>query len=322
MKILSLFLVIFSLVLISGCRTVMVVPTPVQATVVVGHPPHAPAHGYRYHHPQGVDLVFDSDLGAYLVVGYEGLYFYDGFYLRFYNGYWQKTDRYDGRWHRAENRRIPRGLWRNKRYARELRHAPPPHAPAHGYRHHYYDVDMVFDSGIGAYIVLGFDDLFFLDGLYLRFYDGRWHSSDRYDGRWRLTDDRHIPRKLRHARSQKKQGLFKQIKQQYREQHQEEREYRKKHHQHQDRNSRHEKHQYDRDYRDRDRDKDRDRDRSSRKEHMEINSKDGLYGKVKKKHEDKKTRKNDRDEESNRDGENDNGRHDDRREQHDNGYRR
>jgi len=315
MRILTLFLVIFSLLFFSGCRTVAVIPAPVPVAVVHAYPPHSPPNGYRYRYLDH-DLMFDIDLGAYIVLGFDGIYFYNNAYLRFDNGDWQAVDRLDDPWHRAQyqqvptklrdyrknsrhsryngppphapahgyhqhyrdddmeyrndlgayvvlgvddlyyfnnlylrffdgswhvaNRRdghwrhaehsqIPRGLWRNPRYQKKLREAPPPHAPAHGYRHHYRDVDMVFDNSIGAYIVLGFDDLFFLDGHYMRFYDNRWHTADRYDGRWQPADDRRIPTKLRYVNSREKQGLSNRIKQQYRKEDQEEREYRKKH---------------------------------------------------------------------------------------------
>lgn len=281
------------------------------------HPPVAPRHGYRHHHHHGVDLVFDSDIGVYMVLGFDGLFYFDNLYLRFYDGYWHAADRHDGHWRRAEHRHVPRGLWRHKSYQRQLRHTPPPHAPAHGYRHHHqHGVDLVFDSGIGAYVVLGFDDLFFLDGFYMRFYDNRWHIADRYDGRWRSADDRHIPRKLRGQRSSEKQGLFKRIKNQYREEHRQEREYRERYYRDKNGNGRPD-HRRDDNYRDRDRD--RDRDGSSRRENE---SKKGLFSKLKKKHEEEENRKNSRNRD--RDGEideEDNDDRDDRRERRDNGYR-
>ena len=158
----------------------MVAPAPV---TVVHAPPHAPAHGYRYHYHDH-DLEYDNNLGVYIVLGYDGVYFYNNLYLRFYAGEWQAVERLNGPWHRAEYQRVPRKLRENRRFNRNKRYAPPPHAPAHGYRHHHpQGVDLVFDSGIGAYIVLGFDDLFFFDGVYMRFYDNRWHTADRHDGR-------------------------------------------------------------------------------------------------------------------------------------------
>jgi hypothetical protein len=48
-----------------------------------GPPPWAPAHGYRHKHAQGMELVYDAQLGVYVVVGRDGLYFrHDRFYRR------------------------------------------------------------------------------------------------------------------------------------------------------------------------------------------------------------------------------------------------
>ena len=47
-----------------------------------GPPPHAPAHGYRHKHEHGVELVFDSQLGVYVVVGWKDHFFSAGRYYR------------------------------------------------------------------------------------------------------------------------------------------------------------------------------------------------------------------------------------------------
>ncbi len=234
MKRTALLLAILSITLFAGCRTVAVIPVGTHATVThTRHvlPPHAPAHGYRQRH-NDYDLEYDTDFGAYVVLGYDGIYFSNNLYLRFSSGIWQTTSRLDGRWHDAEHRHIPDRLRGHKRYNRHnshnrdhRRYSPPPRAPRHGHRHsHQHGVDLIFDSGIGAYIALGFDDLFFFDNHYMRFYDGYWHSADRHDGRWRRANDRHVPHKLRKARKRHNKNFSKKLKKQYRKEH---REYRK-----------------------------------------------------------------------------------------------
>ncbi len=74
------------------------------------------------------------------------------------------------------------------------RGGPPPHAPAHGYRHKHYH-DLMFDSGLGVYIVVGRPDYYFWDKRYYRYYDGYWQFSSKIDGRW-YRDDGKVPRKL------------------------------------------------------------------------------------------------------------------------------
>ena len=88
-----------------------------------GPPPHAPAHGYRrkhqrYHdrHPHHHDhagrvrLVFDSELGVYLVVDLPNHYFWNGSYLRIQDGDWYASPELYGRWAPCSSRSLPPGL--------------------------------------------------------------------------------------------------------------------------------------------------------------------------------------------------------------------
>jgi hypothetical protein len=75
-----------------------------------GPPSHAPAHGYRYKH-QGHDLVYDSGLGAYVVVGMTGVYFYDGIYYRYTRDHWYYTRDLGKNWRlNRGDRGLPPGL--------------------------------------------------------------------------------------------------------------------------------------------------------------------------------------------------------------------
>jgi predicted small secreted protein len=82
---------------------------------------------------------------------------------------------------------------------------PPPHAPAHGYRHQQPDgVELVFDSGLGVYVAVDLQDVFFLDGVYLRLRDGVWQISVRLgDDHWRPAKDSEVPVKLKNAKGPK-----------------------------------------------------------------------------------------------------------------------
>lgn len=75
-------------------------------------------------------------------------------------------------------------------------HGPPPHAPAHGYRRkhpdaHHGDVELVFDSGLGVYVVVGFPSHYWLDGTYYRERSGSFEISASIDGPW--TASRSVP---------------------------------------------------------------------------------------------------------------------------------
>ena len=87
-------------------------------------PPHAPAHGHRHRHRGGIDLVFDSALGVYLVLGTRQYYHRDWFY-RYRQGIWVRSHSHNGPWREAEGRRLPRALRRRaRRWRRDRRRAP------------------------------------------------------------------------------------------------------------------------------------------------------------------------------------------------------
>jgi len=82
-----------------------------------GPPPHAPAHGYRHkqpHHGQSLELVFDSDIGAYLVVGLPNHYYWNGYYLRIDGNQWYASVDLDGGWERRSDDALPSGMKRKK----------------------------------------------------------------------------------------------------------------------------------------------------------------------------------------------------------------
>jgi hypothetical protein len=85
-----------------------------------GPPPHAPAHGYRRHH-QGHDLVFDSDLGVYAVVGLSNVWFLNGSYFRISGDQWEMSVGTGGPWRVAAVSAVPGRL-----YAKRHPHGAPP----------------------------------------------------------------------------------------------------------------------------------------------------------------------------------------------------
>jgi hypothetical protein len=87
-------------------------------------------------------------------------------------------------------------------------HGPPPHAPAHGYRHkHHHDAaDLVFDAGLGVYAVVGRPGYYWYIDHYLRWVSGEWRVSSRIDGVWGVVSSDRVPAKLvaKHAKHGKK----------------------------------------------------------------------------------------------------------------------
>ncbi len=73
-------------------------------------------------------------------------------------------------------------------------YGPPPHAPAHGYRAKYHDHDLVFDSGLGVYVVTGWPEHYYLDGIYYRHSHDGWYHSKYLDRDWgHYDDDARVP---------------------------------------------------------------------------------------------------------------------------------
>lgn len=80
---------------------------------------------------------------------------------------------------------------------------PPPHAPAHGYRHKYHNHDMIYDSGVDVYVVVGWQDHYFDNGFYFRYRDGRWQISATLSSDWKDANERDVPKKLFKSKGKK-----------------------------------------------------------------------------------------------------------------------
>jgi hypothetical protein len=75
-----------------------------------GPPPHAPAHGYRAKTPQGVDVVFDTTLGVYVVLSVPGQYWLDERYYRKRSEGWFVGPGVEGPWTVCATADLPAGL--------------------------------------------------------------------------------------------------------------------------------------------------------------------------------------------------------------------
>ncbi|SPD72837.1 conserved exported hypothetical protein [uncultured Desulfobacterium sp.] len=75
-----------------------------------GPPPHAPAHGYRYKHSDGVELEYNAHSGMYAVIGYDNHYYRDNNFFRIVDGVWNKSEHISGPWLPAPKSILPPGL--------------------------------------------------------------------------------------------------------------------------------------------------------------------------------------------------------------------
>jgi hypothetical protein len=75
----------------------------------------------------------------------------------------------------------------------KARGGPPPHAPAHGYRHHHGPVDLRWDAHLGVYVVIGHPHHFFHDGRYYRRNAEQWERCAKWDGKWKRVARADVP---------------------------------------------------------------------------------------------------------------------------------
>ena len=94
-----------------------------------GPPPWAPAHGYRHHH-HGADLVFDAEIGVYIVVGHPHVYFDDGHYFRRVSSHWERCRNFEtAHWKTVDVAYVPVPL--AEHYAKHSKHGKGKgHGPA------------------------------------------------------------------------------------------------------------------------------------------------------------------------------------------------
>ncbi len=76
---------------------------------------------------------------------------------------------------------------------RSAQTGPPPHAPAHGYRHKHHGVDLVFEASLAMYVVSGHRDHYYLDGTYYRLRNSEWQVSTGLDGPWKSKSKKKVP---------------------------------------------------------------------------------------------------------------------------------
>ena len=107
-----------------------------------GPPPHAPAPGYRYRYYDH-DLVYDANLGVWVVIGFTDYYFLDDYYYRHRPDGWYYSRDFDRDWRPYKDNRLPPGLVRKYHdNDRDRDHGDRDHGDRdHGDRDHDRDSD-------------------------------------------------------------------------------------------------------------------------------------------------------------------------------------
>jgi hypothetical protein len=119
------------LFVVPGCA-VHQTPAAVAATDAneAGPPPRTPAHGWRRRHPDGVEIVYRSELGAYAVVGVDDAYYCDDVFYFWDAGRWLRAPHFTGPWIAVPVNEVPANLMRRPgkpKAARSPRDEDGPH---------------------------------------------------------------------------------------------------------------------------------------------------------------------------------------------------
>ena len=75
-------------------------------------PPRTPAHGWRRRHPDGVEIIYRSELGAYVVVGLDDAYYCDDVFYLWDSGRWLRAPHFTGPWVAVPTSEVPANLAR------------------------------------------------------------------------------------------------------------------------------------------------------------------------------------------------------------------
>ena len=79
------------------------------------------------------------------------------------------------------------------------KHGPPPHAPAHGYRHKHGDMVLVYDSALEVYLIGGRSNYYFHDKHYYRSTSSGWEITAHFEGPWKPISTKKLPKGLRQS---------------------------------------------------------------------------------------------------------------------------
>jgi len=90
-----------------------------------------------------------------------------------------------------------------RHYGHSHKSGPPLHAPAHGYRHKHEGVEMVYDSGMGVYVVVDFPDCYYFNGSYYHFGESQWEVGVSSKGPWKSVSRYDLPKGLQNKKKGK-----------------------------------------------------------------------------------------------------------------------
>jgi len=78
-------------------------------------------------------LVFDSDLGVYVVIGIPNRYYWNGYYLRIDGDQWYASVDLDDHWEKRSDDSLPAGMKHHKKNKHGKHGKSGKHHPAKGH---------------------------------------------------------------------------------------------------------------------------------------------------------------------------------------------
>ncbi len=188
-------------------------------------PPSQADNGYR-HRYHGVDYVYDSQVGVYLIPGYAHHYWHGGSYYRYWGDRWERCGSLRGPWRSVDYYYVPQRLIvhrypRGRHYqynpqdydrfrgGSDRNHADRDHyersnvvVPNHPKDGKHVDVpgrDLVYEKDAEAYRVKGsHNDGYYKDGKFYRRDEDGWEKSQHRDRGYEDVRGRAVPQDIKH----------------------------------------------------------------------------------------------------------------------------
>lgn len=145
-------------------------------------------HGKHDKAADGTAIVYDKVRGVFLVPSLERVYWIDEKFFRYEAGLWLGAGALAGPWRLVAQRDVPPVALRLHESRKGATVAKLPSGR-----------EAVFDPKLRAHRVAGKDDVFVVDGSFVRYDSGVWLESSSEDGPWSLAQERKLPPALRKA---------------------------------------------------------------------------------------------------------------------------
>ncbi|HYC00136.1 MAG TPA: hypothetical protein VEC57_13460 [Candidatus Limnocylindrales bacterium] len=136
--------------------------------------------------PNGIEAVYQPELKVFAVPTQAGVYIHDGRYYRYADGVWLTSVKIEGPWELAATKKLPG----------PLKHRVKP--PAAGTKVTLPSGTVVeYDADLLMFRVVGQNEVFLSDGMFITRRDGKWMSASAPDGNYLEMHAQRVPAALK-----------------------------------------------------------------------------------------------------------------------------